>query len=122
MSDTIKWQEFVVLKSDYENKEATLEELYEDWKDQKTSIVKPLIELCFALRTRLEEEKKTSNTAGWVKIPEANLRAIEAENIALKRIAKYFSEMVQPPDMHEIDDNCEQCKMHRELKKILDGK
>jgi len=69
----------------------------------------------------MKVEKKTSNTAGWVKIPEANLRAIEAENIALKRIAKYFSEMVQPPDMHEIDDNCEQCKMHRELKKILDG-
>ena len=33
----------------------------------------------------MKVEKKTSNTAGWIKIPEANLRAIEAENAALKQ-------------------------------------
>jgi len=126
MSDTIKWQEFVVLKSDYENKEATLEELYEDWKDQKTSIVKPLIELCFALRTRLEEEKKTSNTAGWVKIPEANLRAIEAENAALTKklertifLADYFASQTIPPDPHEEGEGCQDCDYRREIAALL---
>ena len=32
----------------------------------------------------MKVEKKTSNTAGWIKIPEANLRAIEAENADLR--------------------------------------
>ena len=31
-----------------------------------------------------EKEKKTSNTAAWVKIPEANLKVIEAENADLR--------------------------------------
>jgi len=32
----------------------------------------------------MKVEKKTSNTAGWIKIPEANLRVIEAENTDLR--------------------------------------
>ena len=43
----------------------------------------------------MKVEKKTSNTAGWVKIPEANLRAIEAENAVLKQKLEAAREWVK---------------------------
>ncbi len=61
MSDTIKWKESVVLSWEYQEREATLDELWEDWKDHDTSIVKHLIVLAkekIAEVEKLKEEVK----------------------------------------------------------------
>ena len=65
------------------------------------------------LRNRLEqaEKERTSNTAAWVKIPEANLRVIEAENAALKQKLEAVKKWA---DTRQADSVVK-------LRKILDG-
>jgi len=43
MNDVITYQDAVTVKREYKNVEISLDDLWENWKDQDTSIVKPLI-------------------------------------------------------------------------------
>ncbi len=45
MSDIIKYKESVTTKWEYRDVEVSIDELWEDWKNDDTSIVKPLIVL-----------------------------------------------------------------------------
>ena len=54
----------------------------EQMEKQKEDAIKEIFSL--SKRLRQSEREKTSNTAGWIKIPEANLRIIEAENTDLR--------------------------------------
>jgi len=64
--------------------------------------------------------KETGNTAGWIKIPEANLRAIEAENADLKELLREIYNSIPAT----YDENDSMVKRHaralNEIKKILD--
>ena len=57
----------------------------EQMEKQKEDAIKEVLSL--AKRLRQSEGEKTSNTAAWIKIPEANLRVIEAENADLRERA-----------------------------------
>lgn len=64
MSDTIKYNDIVYTGRKVEVVEVSLDELWENWKDQDQSIIKPLIELCRAKQAKIEQLEK--ELAGWV--------------------------------------------------------